>query len=145
MTISRVAAAEPKSSILRRNKQASGDLRNWHEADTLRWFALSPLLGVTRKSHFGAVSSAFDPAETFVSSPASRKVSTLGYCTRQLRMGDSMRRRDFITILGGAAATQVTSPALLRAATSAKRPIIGSSGVLYIRRRQASGSSSAIF
>ena len=36
-----------------------------------------------------------------------------------------MRRRDFITILGGAAATQVASPALLRAATSAKRPIIG--------------------
>jgi putative tryptophan/tyrosine transport system substrate-binding protein len=40
-------------------------------------------------------------------------------------MEDSMRRRDFITILGGAAATQVASPALLRAATSAKRPIIG--------------------
>jgi hypothetical protein len=39
-------------------------------------------------------------------------------------MGDSMRRRDFITILGGAAATQVTSATLLRAA-SAKRPIIG--------------------
>ena len=36
-----------------------------------------------------------------------------------------MRRRDFITILGGAAATQVTSATLLRAA-SAKRPIIGS-------------------
>jgi len=35
-----------------------------------------------------------------------------------------MRRRDFIAILGGAAATQVTSPSLLRAA-SAKRPIIG--------------------
>jgi putative tryptophan/tyrosine transport system substrate-binding protein len=37
----------------------------------------------------------------------------------------SIKRRDFITILGGAAATQVASPALLRAATSPKRPIIG--------------------
>jgi ABC-type uncharacterized transport system substrate-binding protein len=36
-----------------------------------------------------------------------------------------MRRRDFITILGGAAATQVTWPGLVGAATSAKRPIIG--------------------
>lgn len=36
-----------------------------------------------------------------------------------------MRRRDFITILGGATATQVIRPRPVRAATSAKRPIIG--------------------
>lgn len=36
-----------------------------------------------------------------------------------------MRRRDFITILGSAAATQVPWPGMVRAATSPKRPIIG--------------------
>jgi putative ABC transport system substrate-binding protein len=36
-----------------------------------------------------------------------------------------MRRRDFITVLGGAAATQVIRPRLVGAATSPKRPIIG--------------------
>jgi putative tryptophan/tyrosine transport system substrate-binding protein len=40
-------------------------------------------------------------------------------------MRDSMRRRDFITILGGAAATHVIIPGLVRAGTSTKRPIIG--------------------
>jgi putative ABC transport system substrate-binding protein len=36
-----------------------------------------------------------------------------------------MRRRDFITILGGIAATQVIRPGAVRAGTSPKRPIIG--------------------
>lgn len=36
-----------------------------------------------------------------------------------------MRRRDFITILGNAAATQVIGPDLVRAGTPPKRPIIG--------------------
>jgi putative tryptophan/tyrosine transport system substrate-binding protein len=36
-----------------------------------------------------------------------------------------MRRRDFITILGGMAATQVIRPGAVRAGTSPKRPIIG--------------------
>ena len=36
-----------------------------------------------------------------------------------------MRRRDFITILGSAAATQVIGPDLVRARTPPKRPIIG--------------------
>jgi putative tryptophan/tyrosine transport system substrate-binding protein len=36
-----------------------------------------------------------------------------------------MRRRDFITILGGIAATQVIGPGAVRAGTSPKRPIIG--------------------
>jgi putative ABC transport system substrate-binding protein len=41
-------------------------------------------------------------------------------------MADSMRRRDFIAILAGAAAaTQVIRPGLARAGTSPKRPIIG--------------------
>jgi putative tryptophan/tyrosine transport system substrate-binding protein len=36
-----------------------------------------------------------------------------------------MRRRDFITILGGMAATQAIKPGAVRAETSPKRPIIG--------------------
>jgi putative ABC transport system substrate-binding protein len=36
-----------------------------------------------------------------------------------------MRRRDFITIFGGAAATQVITPGRVSAATAPKRPIIG--------------------
>src|SRR6516165_10741803 len=36
-----------------------------------------------------------------------------------------MRRRDFITILGGVAATQAIKPGAVRAETSPKRPIIG--------------------
>jgi putative ABC transport system substrate-binding protein len=36
-----------------------------------------------------------------------------------------MRRRDFITILGGIAATRVIRPGAVRAGTSPKRPIIG--------------------
>ena len=36
-----------------------------------------------------------------------------------------MRRRDFITVLGGMAATQVIRPGAVRAGTSPKRPIIG--------------------
>jgi len=40
-------------------------------------------------------------------------------------MGDSMRRRDFIIILGGMAATQAIKPDAVRAETSPKRPIIG--------------------
>src|SRR5437764_8224968 len=40
-------------------------------------------------------------------------------------MADSMRRRDFVALLGGAAATKVIRPGLARAGTSPKRPIIG--------------------
>src|SRR5258706_15917434 len=39
--------------------------------------------------------------------------------------GGYMKRREFITILGGAAATQVIRPGVVRAGTSPKRPIIG--------------------
>jgi putative tryptophan/tyrosine transport system substrate-binding protein len=35
-------------------------------------------------------------------SKASRKVVSFGYCTRQFLMGDGMRRRSFITLLGNA-------------------------------------------
>ncbi len=45
-------------------------------------------------------------------------------------MGDSMRRRDFITILGGAAVTQLIAPGSARAGTSPKRPIIGIAALL---------------
>ena len=77
--------------------------------------------------------SRFDPTETsrlrlvgaICSSLASRKVLGFGYCTRQASMEDSMKRREFITILGGAAATQVIRPGVVRAGTSPKRPIIG--------------------
>jgi len=54
-----------------------------------------------------------------------RKVLGFGYCTRQASTEDSMKRREFITILGGAAATQVIRPGVVRAGTSPKRPIIG--------------------
>ena len=55
--------------------------------------------------------SAVDPTETsrlrlvgaICSSLASRKVLDSGCCTRRATVGDSMRRRDFITVLAGAA------------------------------------------
>jgi putative ABC transport system substrate-binding protein len=49
-------------------------------------------------------------------------------------MGDSMRRRDFITILGNAAATQVIGPDLVRAGTPPKRPIIGIPALLSVSK-----------
>ena len=60
----------------------------------------------------GLTPSRMNPTETsrlrligaICSSIASRKVLGFGYCTRQASMRDSVRRRDFITILGGAAA-----------------------------------------
>jgi putative tryptophan/tyrosine transport system substrate-binding protein len=40
------------------------------------------------------------------------------------RIGDSMRRRDFITILGGASVTRVIRPGTVRAATPSRIPVI---------------------
>jgi putative tryptophan/tyrosine transport system substrate-binding protein len=64
-------------------------------------------------------------AGAIYSSLASRNVLGFGYCAvRQLPIGDSMRRRDFVTILGGAAVTRVIRPRMLRAGTSSKLPIV---------------------
>src|SRR6266481_4371484 len=71
-----------------------------------------PLSGHQRTNRGRSPRSQFDPTETsrlrligaICSSLASRKVLGFGYCTRQASMRDSVRRRDFITILGGAAA-----------------------------------------
>ena len=90
-------------------------------------------MGVKRKSDFVAVRAAFDPIETsrlrlpwyHLFLVAGRNVLGFDYCTRQASLRDSMRRRDFITILGNAAATQVIGPDLVRAGTPPKRPIIG--------------------
>src|ERR1700720_3969603 len=63
----------------------------------------------TQRRHRGM--SAVDPTETsrlrlvgaICSSLASRKVLDSGCCTRRATVGDSMRRRDYIPILAGAA------------------------------------------
>jgi putative ABC transport system substrate-binding protein len=67
--------------------------------------------GKTGSASVIAAPVALDPTETsrlrlvgaICSSLASRKVLDSGCCTRRATVGDSMRRRDFITILAGAA------------------------------------------
>src|SRR5258705_12124927 len=70
---------------------------------------LSPLSGVKRKSDFGAVRAAFDPTATLAVHCGNGfhgyQCARLNRYDDHLTLGADMRRREFITLLGGTAAT----------------------------------------
>ena len=60
----------------------------------------------------------------FVPSLAGRKVLGFSYCIRRVFRGDTMRRREFITLVGGVALPKMILVPSAHAEGASKRPLV---------------------